>query len=78
MFIHNLLDACESILVDQGEPQSSFWLASQIMEAKLWRTSEAEVRDTLNKDIEKWGEESLFIKVAEGKFALRSGAGKFK
>ncbi len=70
--IHTLLDACEFILNDQGEAQSSFWLASQIMEMKLWRTDEAKVRDALNKDIHKYGEASLFIKVADDEFALRS------
>jgi hypothetical protein len=29
-------DACVLVLEDQGEPQSSFWLASQVMEMKLW------------------------------------------
>ena len=72
MTIHTLLDACEYILEDQGEPQSSDWFASQIMEIKLWRTSEADIRDTLTKGIMKHGEASLFIKVAEDEFALRS------
>jgi hypothetical protein len=70
--IHTLLDACEYILNVQGEAQSSFWLASQIMEMKLWRTSEAKVRNALIKDIQKHGEASLFIKVAVDEFALRS------
>lgn len=35
--IESLLDACQFVLEDQGEPQSSFWLASQVMEMKLWR-----------------------------------------
>ena len=64
--IYTLLDACEFILEDQGEPQSSYWLASQIMEMKLWRASEADVRDALSKDIAAHGEASLFAKVAEG------------
>lgn len=72
MMIHTLLDACEFILEDQGEPQSSFWLASQIMELKLWRASEADVRNAITKDIKKYGEDSLFIKVADDEFALRS------
>jgi len=72
MMIYALLDACEYILNDQGEAQSSFWLASQIMELKLWWTNEAKVRDALTKDIQKHGEESLFIKVADDEFALRS------
>ena len=59
--IETLLDACQFILKEQGEPQSSYWLASQIMEMKLWRASEADVRDALNKDIEKHGESSRFV-----------------
>lgn len=70
--IYRLLDACEYILNDQGEAQSSFWLASQIMEMKLWRTNEAKVCDALTKDIQKHGDASLFIKVADDEFALRS------
>ncbi len=46
--IESLLDACTFVLNNQGEPHSSYWLASQIMEMKLWRTSEPEVRDALN------------------------------
>ena len=76
MMIYTLLDACEYILEDQGEPQSSYWLASQIMEMKLWRTSEADVRDALDKDIKTHGEASLFIKVADDEFALRSWSAK--
>ena len=70
--IYTLLDACEFILEDQGEPQSSYWLASQILEMKLWRTSGADVRDALSKDIAAHGEESLFTEVTEDEFALRS------
>jgi hypothetical protein len=72
--IHTLLDACQYALEAQGEPQSSFWLASQVMEMRLWRASEADVRDALNKDIAKYGEASLFLKVADDEFALRSWA----
>jgi hypothetical protein len=60
--IDSLLDACQFILDDQGEPQSSYWLASQVMEMRLWRASEADVRDALTKDIEKRGEASRFIR----------------
>lgn len=73
--IYTLLDACEFILNDQGEPQSCYWLASQIMEMKLWRTTEAKVRDALTNDIQKHDEASLFIKVADDEFALRSWDG---
>jgi hypothetical protein len=70
--IDTLLDACEFILNNQGEPQSSYWLASQVMEMKLWRASEADVRDALNKDIEKQGGASRFVRLANDEFALRS------
>ena len=35
MRIYTLLDACEFILENEGEPQSSYWLASQMIEMKL-------------------------------------------
>jgi hypothetical protein len=69
--IESLLDACEFILNDQGEPQSSFWLASQIVEMKLWRASETEVRNALTKDIAKHGDSSRFMSLAHDEFALR-------
>lgn len=70
--IDSLLDACQFVLEDQGEPQSSYWLASQIMEMKLWRACEAAVRDAINKDIAKHGESSRFVPLANHEFALRS------
>ncbi|WP_406699106.1 HTH domain-containing protein [Singulisphaera sp. Ch08] len=70
--IESLLDACRYILEDHREGQSSYWLASQIMEMKLWRASESSVRKALNKDIEKSGELSPFVRVGEDEFALRS------
>ena len=70
--IRTLLDACRFILEDQGEPQSSYWLASQAVEMKLWRASESQVRRALNKDIERYGGSSLFVKVGEDEYALRS------
>jgi HB1, ASXL, restriction endonuclease HTH domain len=70
--IRTLLDACRFILDDQGEAQSSYWLASQAVEMKLWRASESQVRRALNKDIEKHGDSSLFVKVGEDEYALRS------
>jgi len=68
---HSLLDACEFIHVQQGEPQSGDWLASQIMEMKLWRASEASVRATLIRDIRRQGNASRFTKVAEDEVTLR-------
>ena len=70
--IESLLDACQFVLEDQGEPQSSYWLASQVMEMKLWRASEADVRDALNKDIRQRGEQSRFLQITDDEFVLRS------
>lgn len=72
MIVESLLDACEVVLNEQGEPQSSYWLASQVMEMKLWRASEADVRDALSKDIAKHGESSRFVALADDEFGLRS------
>jgi DNA-directed RNA polymerase delta subunit len=70
--IESLLDACQFVLEDQGESQSSYWLASQVMEMKLWRSSEADVRDALKKEIEEHGERSRFVRIGNDEFALRS------
>jgi len=70
--IESLLDACQFVLENLGEPQSSYWLASQVMEMKLWRASEADVRDALQNHIEEHGERSRFVFVGEDEFALRS------
>ena len=69
--IHTILDAIEFVLKEQGEPQSPFWLASQMMEMKLWRASEHDVRAELEKDIRERGERSLFVKVADDEWSLR-------
>jgi hypothetical protein len=70
--IESLLDACQFVLENLGEPQSSYWLASQVMEMKLWRASEADVRAALTKDIEEHGGRSRFLFAGEDEFALRS------
>jgi hypothetical protein len=70
--IESLLDACEFVLNEQGEPKSSYWLASQFIEMKLWRASEADVRDALSKDIAQGGELSRFVALPDDEFALRS------
>ncbi|HTU22427.1 MAG TPA: HTH domain-containing protein [Gemmataceae bacterium] len=70
--IESLLDACQFVLEDLGEPQSSYWLASQVMEMKLWRASEADVRAALTKDIKEHGERSRFLFAGDDEFALRS------
>lgn len=70
--IETLLDACQFVLENQGEPQSSYWLASQIVEKKLWRASEADVRAALHKDIERHGDSSRFVQLDNDEFSLRS------
>ena len=70
--IESLLDACQFVLEDQGEPQSSYWLASQVMERKLWRAGEADVRGALKKDVGGHGGRSRFVFVGDDEFALRS------
>jgi hypothetical protein len=69
--IESLLDACQFVLDNQGEPQSSYWLASQMREMKVWRASEADVREALNKDNQQHGERSRFLQIEEDEFALR-------
>jgi len=69
---YSLLDACEFVLTDQGEPQNSYWLASIMMEMKLWRASEASVQAALTKDIRQRGDDSRFMAVGEDEFALRA------
>lgn len=68
--IYSLLDACHYVLAEQGEPQTSSWLASLVMELKLWRTSEPDVKDALEKDIQKNGRSSRFTKVDADMYAL--------
>jgi hypothetical protein len=67
-----LLDSCRFVLEDQGEAQSSYWLSSIMLETKLWRASESQVRVALDRDIEEHGEDSPFVMVAQGLYALRS------
>jgi hypothetical protein len=69
--IHTLLDACTFVLEDLSEPQSSYWLASQMEEMKLWKASEHDVRAALDEDIAKFGERSHFVKATGDEYALR-------
>ena len=69
--IHSLVEACHWVLVEQGEPQSSFWLASQLDECRLWRASEDQVRRALLGDIKRLGECSRFALIGEDEFGLR-------
>ena len=70
--IETILDACREVLEINGDPQSSYWLASQMMEMKMWRASEDDVRAALAKDFSEFGERSLFVKVADDERALGS------
>ena len=70
--IDSILDACREMLEINGDPQSSYWLASQRVEMRLWRASEHDVRAALEKDISGLGERSQFVKVADDEYALRS------
>jgi hypothetical protein len=70
--IRTLLDACRYVLEDQAEAQSAYWLSSIMEEMKLWRASESRVRADLDRDIEEHGESSLFVKVGDDQYGLRS------
>ena len=70
--IDTLLDACEVVMQTLGEPQSSYWLSSQVIEMKLWKASEADVEKALTADIQQRGESSRFMRFGEAKFGLRS------
>ena len=70
--INSLLDACGEVLAINGEPQSAYWLASQMVEMRMWRASEHDVRAALDQDIVENGESSRFVKVANDEYALRS------
>jgi DNA-directed RNA polymerase delta subunit len=43
-----------------------------MMEMKMWRASEHDVRAALEKSISERGERSLFVKVGDDEWALRS------
>lgn len=70
--IGNIIDACREVLETNGDPQSTFWLASQMMEMRMWRNSEHDVRAALDRDIRTHGERSLFVKVAGDEYTLRA------
>lgn len=72
--IYTLLDACQLVLETEGEGQSSFWLASQIEDGKLWRATEDKVRKALKRDIKKFGKSSRFVERPNDEFGLRCWA----
>jgi len=61
--IDHILDACREVLEINGDPQSAYWLASQMMEMRLCRANEHDVRAALDRDIAEKEERSLFVKV---------------
>ena len=70
--IYTLIDACEDVLKERGESQSSYWLCSIMNEMKLWKASEHEIRAVLDNDIAGSGERSRFVKMSDSEYALRS------
>tara|TARA_R110002072_G_scaffold302996_1_gene490912 strand:+ start:33504 stop:33740 length:237 start_codon:yes stop_codon:yes gene_type:complete len=70
--IDTILDAAAFILEEQGETQSPYWLASQMMEGKLWRASEHDDRAALEQDIAEHGDRSRFVEADDDEYALRS------
>jgi DNA-directed RNA polymerase delta subunit len=70
--LRTLVDACRFVLEDQGEAQSAYWPASIMEEMKLWREGESRVRAALDRDIKEHGESSLFVKVGDDQYGLRS------
>ena len=48
--INTIVDACRYVLEDQGEAQTSYRRSSIMMEVKLWRASESQVRVALERD----------------------------
>jgi hypothetical protein len=73
--IDSIPAACREVLEINGDPQSPYWLASQMVEMKMWRASEHDVRAALENDVKERGEQSLFMKIADDEWALRSWTG---
>lgn len=71
LVIHTLLDACQYVLEAQGEPQSSYWLASQAEEMKLWKATEEKVRSAIKQDLKWLGDSSRFVQLPNDEFGLR-------
>ena len=49
--IDTILDACRAVLESNGDPQTPFWLASHMVEMRMWRASEHDVRTALEQDM---------------------------
>ncbi|VAX36070.1 hypothetical protein MNBD_PLANCTO02-588 [hydrothermal vent metagenome] len=69
--LYSINDVCKIILEDYGEPMSPYWLASQMVEARMWKANECEVRVALDEEIEKFGESAWFIKTEDDEYSLR-------
>ncbi len=76
----NVLSAAIEILKNAGEPLHSREIANRAMASRLWKsggkTPAATVAAGIYSDIKKNGEQSPFVKVGPGIFALRESAGK--
>ncbi|MFV1967424.1 MAG: hypothetical protein ACC628_18500 [Pirellulaceae bacterium] len=48
--IDTILDACREVLEINGDPQSPYGSASQIVEMRLWRATEHDVQAALEKE----------------------------
>lgn len=66
-----LLDACEFVLDQRGEPQSSEQVLALLSEWELARLPEEAIREALLKDIQSLGDKSRFVALGNGLFALR-------
>lgn len=70
--IHNILDAIELVIKEQGESESPDCLASPMIGMKLWQASEHDVRAAREEDLKTTGEKSSFVKLANDEWTLRS------
>jgi hypothetical protein len=69
--INTILDAIEFVLEELGDPQSPYWLASQMDEMRLWKASQHDVCAALDEDIREFSKNSPFVRLGEDEYALR-------
>ncbi len=67
--LSTIKDAIRFVLREQGEPQSPYWLASQMEEMRLWQASEHDARAALEQDIAELGQQSVLVAEAEGEYS---------
>ena len=71
-------EAAIKVLQDAGKPLSVKEITRRIIDGKLWSTTgatpEATVRAVLGEDVRKQGDQSTFVRVSPGVFALREEA----